>query len=307
MRSACLCFALLLGSFFVGTLFLASAEPGFAQSSTPLPVTAGTLSQQQIQQLIRTVADKDIENDKKLADYTYVEHGIEQRLDGKGRVKSTESKSYEILEIAGEQVRRLIAKDGKPLSEKEAAKEDEKIQKIIDKHKNESEQDRRKQQEKEAKEVEENRQFEKEVADAYDFTLTGIEPYEGRDTYVINATPRPGFQPHVKDANLLPKFKFRAWIDKDELQWARIEIEAIDTVSFGLFLARIHKGTHIGIEQTRVNDEVWLPKHVAVKFDARIALFKELAANLDFVYSDYKKFRTDIKILPPTLPSASQP
>ena len=297
MRSACLCIV----------LFLGSTAPALAQSSTPLPVTAGTLSQQQIQQLIRTVADKDIENDKKLTDYTYVEHGVEQRIDGKGRVKSTESKTYEILEIAGEQVRRLIAKDGKPLSEKEAAKEDAKIQKLIDKHSNESEEERRKQREKEAKEVEENRQFEKEVADAYNFTLTGIEQYEGRDTYVIESTPRPGFQPHVKDANLLPKFKFRAWIDKDELQWAKIEIEAIDTVSFGLFLARIHKGTRIVIEQTRINDEVWLPEHVEVKFDARIALFKELAANLDFVYSDYKKFRTDIKILPTVTQNPAQP
>ena len=175
MRSAGLCVALFLSSLFVG-----SADLALAQSTPSLPITAGTLSQEQIQQLIRTVADKDIENDKKLADYTYVEHGVEQRLDGKGRVKSTESKTYEILEIAGDQVRRLIAKDGKPLSAKEAAKEDEKIQKIIDKHQNESEEERRKQQEKEAKEVEENRQFEKEVADAYNFTLTGIEQREGR-------------------------------------------------------------------------------------------------------------------------------
>jgi len=175
---------------------------------------------------------------------------------------------------------------------------------MINKHKNESEEERRKQQEKQEKEIEENRQFEKEVADAYNFTLAGVEQREGRDTYVIDGTPRPGFQPHVKDANLLPKFKFRAWIDKDELQWSKLDIEAIDTVSFGLFLARIHKGTRIVIEQTRVNDEAWLPKHVAVRFDARIALFKEIAANLDFNYRDYKKFRTGIKILPgATMPS----
>src|SRR5277367_5867845 len=283
MRSACL---------FLAVCFASAA---LAQTPALVPVTPGSLSQEQIQQLIRTVADKDIENDKKLTNYTYIEHGVEQRLDGKGQVKSTESKTYEVLEITGEQVRRLIAKDDKPLSTKDADKEEEKIQKIIDKHKNESEDDRRKEQEKQAKEVEENRQFEKEVADAYDFTLVGIEPIAGRDNYVIDGTPRPGFHPHVKDANLLPKFHFRAWIDKDELQWAKLNIEAIDTVSFGLFLARLHKGTRIVIEQTRVNDEVWLPKHVAVKLDVRIALLKELSANLDFNYRDYKKFRTDVK------------
>ena len=288
MRSACL---------FLAVWFASAA---LAQTPALVPVAPGSLSEEQIQQLIRTVADKDIENDKKLTNYTYIEHGVEQRLDGKGQVKSTESKTYEVLEIAGEQVRRLIAKDDKPLSAKDADKEEEKIQKIIDKHKNESEDDRRKEQEKQAREVEENRQFEKEVADAYDFTLVGIESIAGRDNYVIDGTPRPGFHPHVKDANLLPKFHFRAWIDKDEMQWTKLNIEAIDTVFFGLFLARIHKGTRIMIEQTRVNDEVWLPKHVVLKLDVRIALLKELSANLDFNYRDYKKFRTDVKILPAT-------
>ncbi len=289
----------------LGYFLLAASSFVFAQAPAPLP-SAGSLTQEQIQQLIRTVADKDIENDKKLTNYTYIEHGVEQKLDGKGTVKSTESKTYEILEIRGEQVRRLIAKDDKPLSAKDAAKEEEKIQKIIDKEKNESDEDRRKRQEKQDKEIEENRKFEKEVADAYNFTLSGIDQLDGRDTYVIDATPRPGFQPHVKDASLLPKFKFRAWIDKEEMQWSKLDIEAIDTVSFGLFLARLHKGTRIVIEQTRVNDEVWLPKHVALKIDVRIALLKELAANLDFNYRDYKKFRTGVKILPMTQ-TPSQP
>jgi hypothetical protein len=212
-----------------------------AQVASPLPVQPGSLSPEQIQQLIRTVADKDIENDKKLADYTYLEHAVEQRLDGKGQVKSTESKDYENLEIYGEPVQRLLTKDDKPLNEKDAAKEEEKIQKVIDKRKYESDETRRKEQEKHAKEIEGNRQFEKEVADAYNFTLAGIEKLDGRDNYVIEAQPRPGFNPHVKDANLLPKFRFRAWIDKEELQWSKLDIEAIDTASIGLFLARIHK------------------------------------------------------------------
>src|SRR5271166_3760924 len=53
--------------------------------------------------------------------------------------------------LSQEQMQRLIQKDDKPLSEKDAAKEEEKIQKVIDKRKNESEGDRRKRQEKEAK------------------------------------------------------------------------------------------------------------------------------------------------------------
>ena len=48
----------------------------------------------------------------------------------------------------------------------------------------------------------------------------------------------------------------------------------------------------------RVNQDVWLPKHVTLKLDARIALLKGLNIDEDITYRDYKKFRTDIKILP---------
>ncbi len=61
---------------------------------------------------------------------------------------------------------------------------------------------------------------------------------------------------------------------------------------------RLHKGSNIQIEQTRVNDEVWLPRHVALKLDARLALLKGLNMAEDVTYRDYKKFRTDTKILP---------
>ena len=195
-------------------------------------------------------------------------------------------------------MQRLIAKNDKPLSEKDAAKEEEKAQKIIDKRKNETEDEHKKRQEKEERNREEGRQFVREIADAYNFRLVGTEQLGGRNTWVFDADPRPGYQPHHKDGKYLPKFRFRAWIDKTETQWAKLDIQCIDTVSWGLFIARIHKGSRIVIEQTRVNDEVWLPKHVALKLDARIALLKNFNVEEDVTYRDYKKFRAATKIVP---------
>src|ERR1700687_5800310 len=168
MGTKAVMYKLRLTSFFLSVLLCGSVT-AFAQgdqapaSPTPpldlKPDATGALSQAQMQRLLRVVADKDIENDKKLRDYTYVEREIQNKLDGKGEVKSSEAKTYEVLEIYGEQVQRLTAKDGKPLSQKEAAKEEEKIQKIIDKRKNESEGDRRKREEKEEKERDDGRKF----------------------------------------------------------------------------------------------------------------------------------------------------
>ncbi len=259
---------------------------------------APSLSQDQIRDLIRQTAANDMENDKRQRDYTYIQREEQHHLDGKGQVKSTETKTSEILELYGEQVERLIAKDDKPLSDKDAKKEEEKIQKLIDKRKNESEEERDKREKKEEKDREQDRQFVREVADAYNFTFVGIESLSGRDAYVIDGEPRPGYEPHLKEAKILPKFRFRAWIDKDESQWKKLDIQCIDTVSFGLFLARVHKGSRIIIEQTRINDEVWLPQHIAVKIDVRLALLKNFDVEDDITYRDYKKFRTDTKIVP---------
>ena len=257
-----------------------------------------TISEAEIRAIIRESADRDVENMKRRRDYTYVRRDEERRLDGKGRVKSTESKSYEITILSGEIVERLIAKDDKPLSGKDAQKEDEKIQKIISRGEKESENQRRKRRVKSDKEAEEARLFVREIADAYRFRFQGTEMVEGRPAYVVDADPLPGYKPRLKDAKFLPKFRFRAWIDQAEHHWVKLDAECIDTVSWGLFLARIHKGSKIHLEQVRVNDEVWLPKRLTLNIDARIALLKNLDMELDITFRDYQKFRTDAIIRP---------
>ena len=171
-----------------------SAAPVDPKQSAASSLPA-TLSNERIRELIQKVAEKDIENEKKLRDYTYSERQEQRKLDGKGEVTSTETKTFDVLQIYGEQVYRLVSKDDKPLSEKDAGKEEEKIQKIIDKRSNESDSEREKRLKKEEKEREEGREFVKEIADAYNFTQVGSEQVEGRETYIIAAEPRLGFEP----------------------------------------------------------------------------------------------------------------
>jgi hypothetical protein len=311
----------------IAAFFLLGVASGLAQEQTPPPVAAskptdlnptglnpsdpmpvaqkpidlipdasGVVPPEQIRELLLRAEEKDIQNDKQQRDYTYIERIEEHKLDGQGGVRKIESRTVEVLEIYGEEVERLTAKDDKPLSVDDAKKEDEKIQKIIDKRKNESEDDRRKRLEKEEKSRDEDRKFVLEIADAYNFRLVGSEIVDGHDTWVLEGEPRPGYEPKQHDARLLSKFKGRVWIDKAEAQWVKLDVTAIDTISFGLVLARIHKGTHAVIELTRVNDEVWLPKRLQLHFDARVALFKSYDEDVEQTYRDYKKFRTDTRI-----------
>ena len=298
--------------FFFGSVFSVALLAGFVFGQAPLgdlvpetavprridltPDASGTVPLQQIRELLQRAEQKDLENDKRQRDYTYIERVDRHQLDGHGNVKKIDTWTSEILEIYGEPVVRLTTRNDKPLSANEARKEDDKIQKIIDKRKHESEEDRRKRVEKEEKAREEDRKFVLEIADAFSFRLVGSEVIDGRDAWVLEGDPRPGYQPQRRDARLLSKFRGRVWIDKSDLQWVKLDITAIDTVSIGFVLARIHKGTHLVIDMTRVNDEVWLPRRVQLHFDARVALFKSYDDDVEQTYRDYKKFRTDSKI-----------
>jgi hypothetical protein len=260
------------------------------------PDASGNVPPEQIRKLLLRAERNDLENNKRLRDYTYVQRVELRKLDGQGRVKKVESTTLDVLEIYGEQVFKRVAKDDKPLGESDAKKEDEKIQKIIDKRKSESESDRRKRLEREEKSREEDRKFVLEIADAFNFRLVGSEVVDGFDTWVLEAEPHPGYEPRQRGSKALTKFKGRVWIDKSEAEMVKLDMTAIDTLAFGWVLARIHRGTHVVLEQTKINNEVWLPKHVAAHVDARVALFKNFDEDVDVAYRDYKKFRTETKI-----------
>jgi hypothetical protein len=279
-------------------LAIAQAKPAAKPAQNPAGAGPASLSQEQIRELIRQCAENDLANDKKQRDYTYTERQQVKRINGKGQVKSTETETYDVMEIYGEQVQKRIEKNGKPLSAKDAKKQDDKIQKLIDKREKESQSDRKKRLAQEQKDRDDELQFVREAADAFNFTFVGVEKLEGRDTYVIDAEPKPGYKPVHKQAKILTKVRARIWVDKADAQMAKLDVQFIDTVSFGLFLARIHKGSRLIVENTRVNNEVWLQQHVAVTADVRVALLKNFDFDVDVTDRDYQKFRTDTKIIP---------
>jgi hypothetical protein len=248
-------------------------------------------------EIIRRVAAHEEENEKKKRDYTYEEKVLEKKLDGHGGVKSNETSGFDVMVIYGEHVERQVSKDDKPLPPKDAAKEEEKIDKLIAKYKNETEDQRAKRLEKAEKSRRESRDFVKEIVDAFNFTMLPPETVDGRALYVIQGEPKPGYEPHSKNGKFLTKFRGKLWIDQNEYQWVKADLETIDTISFGWFVARLHKGTHLYIEQTRVNDEVWLPKLVRLNLGARVALFRDLNYDVTQTYSDYKKFGAQTKIM----------
>lgn len=293
----------------IAVLLLVAAPLGHAQSAKKMspkasngaPASgsaAGTDASVDPRDLVKHAADAEMANEKIANSYTYVQRSETKKLDGDGKVTSTESETSEVMVLYGEHVERLIAKNDQPLSDKEKAKVEDKINRFMDERKNETQEQRQKRLASRQKEEEQDKSYVAEIADAYNFTLDGIDKINGRDAYKISAEPRPGFEPKSRFSRFLPKFHFQVWIDKEDRQWVKLDAEALGDVSYGVFLVRIHKNSHFSLEQTRVNDEVWLPREVQGRIDARILIFKGLNEELDFTYRDYKKFRSEVKFGP---------
>ncbi len=247
--------------------------------------------------IIRKSVTVDNDYSKRAQDYTMAQKSVEKILDSGGRVKSISSKTKDIVFIHGDRYTRLIERDGKPLPPADEKKEREKFEKRLAERNRETEAQRNKRLAEREQHRMKEREFMQELPDAFLFKMLPDEKIDGRSVWVMEANPRPDFRPKSAGAKVFTKFRGKLWIDKADYEWVKIETESIDTVSFGFFLARLAKGAHLTVEQTRLNDEVWLPKRIQVRYDARLALLKHQAGELEETMYNFKKFQTDSRIL----------
>jgi hypothetical protein len=247
----------------------------------------------QAMEIIRKSLDRDIANFEHLKNYTYQQREEDRQYGKDGKLKKTESETTEVLILAGRPYEKLIARNDKPLSERDAKKEQESMDKELAKRSQLSESDKQKLE----KRRRENRKFLNEIPDAFTFRFAGEEEVSGKPAWVIEAEPRPNYRAKDLRAKILTKLRGKIWVDQAEYQWVKVDADVLDTISLGLALFRIAPGGHLTFEQTRVNDEVWLPAHAKIRADARLAYVRSMHAEIELKYSDYKKFQTDSRIV----------
>src|ERR1700722_9300406 len=248
-------------------------------------------------EIVRKSVELDQSNWQRMKDYTWIARQTDRDLDSSGRVKSEKTDEWETVVIYGEPHRRMLRRDCKPLSASDQRKEQAKLDQAVAKRANETTEQRTHREAEYEKDREKDREFLREVPDLFDFKLLGEEKIDGHDVWVISATPKPGAQPKHGDAKPLLKVQAKMWIDKAEYQWVRLEAETTATISFGLFIVRLNPGAKLIFEQTRVNDEVWLPKRELVRGTGRVGLVKKLAGEQEVTWNSYRKFQVDSKVV----------
>ncbi len=255
---------------------------------------------------------KEIDENQKVADKireNYAGTRVEEETDFEkdGKLKKTEVNEYTFFYLNGDEVSTLVKKDGKPLSDEEQKKENEKTQKEI-------ENIQKRQAKKEAKDgkAKEEGQEKKDKDDddvgietflrTCQFVNPRRERFRGQDVLVFDFEPNPEYKPRNLVEKIVHELAGVIWIDEHAHEVARLEAYFVgDFRVAGGLLANLQKGTSFVFEQSYFNNEVWLPTYEEAHVGVRVLLMKGFNVNATTRYSDYKRFNVQ------TLSTINQP
>jgi hypothetical protein len=234
---------------------------------------------------VETIIQRSVEANKRdwelEPEYAYFERNKENGQD----------RTYEVMMIEGSPYHRLVAVNGEPLTEQDQKNEGQKLQQAIAQRQRESPRQRAQRIANYEKDRTRDHLMMEQLTTAFNFSLVGEEKLGPHEVYVLQATPRPGYQPPNNEAKVLTGMQGRLWIEKQSFQWVKVEAEVVHPVSIQGFLARVSPGTRFELEKMPVGDNVWLPKHFAMKANAKIFFLFNHNSQEDDTFWGYR--RTD--------------
>jgi hypothetical protein len=249
-----------------------------------LAVTPGRAGDVDAREVIRRAVEADQRNWDAARKYGFWQRVDLKRFDSAGGLKSREVKCYDVTLPDGSPYWRLAGRDDRPLPPTDDRKEREKLARSIAERRAESAAQRARRQAVYEKSPQWRRDAWQELPFAFDFRLIGTDQREGRSLYVIEAVPRPGYQPRSSTAKVMSHLRGRLWVDAREYQFVKAEAEVLEDTWVGLFLARVQKGSRVTVEQTGGKDGVWMPAYLRAAFYASLGLLIPIRAEYEASY-----------------------
>ncbi len=280
-------------------------------SNDPLPV---------IPTLLQEVGKNEDEIDRILEKYTYNETVTKRAIESNGQIRDKESETFELTFYRGNRIRRLIEKNGKPLSANEEADETKRIEKRIREiEKKEAEKAKKAQKDREVAQEDggspdPERGQRISIADvlrASKLVNPRRERFRGREVIVFDFEPLPGYKPQKDYEKLFGKMAGAIWIDASDKQVARVEARLVEAFKVGGgLLASLKEGASFTLEQDRVNNEIWLPTRADINLGLKLLLVKGFSINSTIAYGNYKRFNVETekeKLKDPTAEKSPKP
>jgi hypothetical protein len=196
-------------------------------------------------------------------------------------------KTDEVLMINGSPYSKLIALDGRPLTAQQAREQEQKLRQEVAKRAAESPRQRRWRIGKYNEERNHDHQILLELTNAFNYTVLGEQRINGRDAWILHGILKPGYVPKNREGRVLTGMDVKFWIDKETLQWPRVEAEVQKPVTMYV-VGTVHPGTRFVLEQEVVSATLWLPKTFRIQVKATAFGFLNRDSSSEESYANYR-------------------
>ncbi|MEO7144375.1 MAG: hypothetical protein ABI165_12830 [Bryobacteraceae bacterium] len=219
--------------------------------------------------------------------YDYRDSDMIEKLDVTGHMSSKSGKTYDVLMIDGSPYKKLVSLNGVPLGADGQARENVKLQRAKAARAAESSGARARRIARFHKDRQADYFLMNEMVHAFNFVLAGRQVLNGRDVYVLEARPRPGYRPPSQKAKVLTGMQGKLFIDARNYHWARVEAEVTRPVTVD-FIANVSVGTKFEFEQQPEAAGVWLPARFTESTNATVLGFKHYRTREVETFSNYR-------------------
>lgn len=239
-----------------------AAAAASAATAAP-PVAAPTNAWPSADFLVERVVERSTWNEAQQIRnrYSFTRRHTTDELTDKGVLKDRQDRVFEATPIGGVSHSRLVLKDGKPLSAKEAKKETEKEQKAWEGATTGLQQPIT---------PDKGRSINHDLVQRFRFAVIGEELFRGRRSYVLTMEPRSRDLPvkQLQD-NFFNKLGGKVWIDAADYEVAKAEISLREKVPILLNLIGAMNKFTIHFRKQRLPEGVWLTDRSWVDLETR--------------------------------------
>lgn len=258
-----------------------------AQEARPLPAPEA---------LFKAVQDNLIRAERIDYQYAFKERRTDVHTNPFGKIGTGGTRLSEVYPSATPRLtyRRLIERNGVPLTPEELAEQDreyrERAAEVLQQLTAE-EPDAKRRREVEARRAAERGQRRiADVVNALQFKVEGRETFRGVPAIVVSFSPRAGAMPQTRQGRTAHKFAGKVWIDEAASEVMELEATAIEDISFGYgIVARLDKGTFGTVTRRPIDNDIWLPTQVTLKGKGRAVLFRSLVIDFRADWFDYRR------------------
>jgi hypothetical protein len=225
-------------------------------------------------------------NEKKAAQYTYIEETSHFKIDDKTGGKKLEStETFDVMTLEGDSYKKLIARNGKPLSAKEAANEEKKFKQTAA--------ERRRNQNR-------NGLFhhsftfgvsKDDQLKFFDCSLAEQLEIRGHRTQAVECIPKSSYTPKNKHEKDAMNFKTKTFIDLEEGIPVRFVFTVIGSET------PLKLGSNFSIDFEKINDDAWLPSSGVFDVHVQFSKLMKDSSYDESRDSNYRKFEANSTVV----------